>query len=93
MGGLWIGTGVGRFFYVTPDGADCYMNAGFACLGKALLASLSGAFPAALVISAVVSFLALRHMHPRPPRLRTGLTAMFCGVAGGLLAGVVVALI
>lgn len=93
MGGIWIGTGMGRLFYVSADGVDCYVNAGFSCLWRVLLASLAGSVPAAFVIAAVISFLALRHMHPRPPRLRTGLTAMFCGVAGGILTGVVVALL
>ncbi len=93
IGGLWLGTGIGGWLYVTADGVDCYVNAGMGCLAKALAASLAGSVPSALVISAVISFLALRHMHPRPPRLRTGLIATFCGVAGGLLTGVVFALI
>lgn len=92
MGGLWLGTGVGRLFYVSADGVDCYINAGLGCLWKALAASLAGSVPAALVTAAIISFLALRHLHPRPPRLRTGLTAVFCGIAGGLLAGLIYAL-
>lgn len=88
MGGLWIGTGVGRLFYVSADGVDCYVNAGVGCLLKALTASLAGSVPAALAIASIISFLALRHMHPRPPRVRTGLTAVLCGIVGGLLAGV-----
>lgn len=93
MGGMWIGTGMGRWLYVSADGTDCYVSSGIGCLFSALLASLAGSVPTAFLIAAVISFLALRHMHPRPPRMRTGLTAMFCGVAGGLLTGVLVALV
>lgn len=87
MGGLSIGTGMGHLFYVTANGSDCYVSTSMVCLLPVILASLAGAIPAAFVISALITFLTLRHMHPRPPRMRTGLMAMFCGVIGGLLIG------
>lgn len=90
IGGLWIGTGMGRFFYTTADGTHCYITAGIGCLFRALLATLAGSIPTALVISTIITFLTLRHMHPRPPRVRTGLMAMFCGIVGGLLTAVFV---
>jgi len=93
MGGLSIGTGMGRLLYVTADGIDCYVNAGVGCLCSAAVAALAGSVPTALVIAAIITFLALRHMHPRPPRLRTGLLALFCGIVGGLLTAVFVALV
>jgi hypothetical protein len=93
MGGLLIGTGMGQLFYVTASGVDCRVTVGLGCLCSVALSALAGSVPTALVISAVMSFLALRHMHPRPPRLRTGLMAMFCGVAGGVLAAVFVLLV
>ncbi len=93
MGGLLIGTGMGRWLYVAENGIDCYITAGFGCLVSAALSALAGSIPTALVISAVITFLTLRHMHPRPPRIRTGLMAVWCGVIGGLLTAVFVALV
>lgn len=93
MGGLLIGTGMGRLLYVAKNGMDCYITAGLGCLCSAALSALAGSIPTALVISVVITFLTLRHMHPRPPRVRTGLLAMFCGVVGGFLTAVFVALV
>jgi hypothetical protein len=87
MGGLSIGTGMGHLFYVASNGTICYVRTSMDCLLPVILASLAGSIPTALVISALITFLTLRHMHPRPPRMRTGLMAMFCGVIGGLLIG------
>jgi hypothetical protein len=87
MGGLSIGTGMGHLLYVAANGTVCYVSISMGCLLQVILASLVGAIPSSLVISALITFLTLRHMHPRPPRIRTGLMAMFCGVIGGLLIG------
>jgi hypothetical protein len=90
IGGLLIGTWMGRWLFTTTDGSVCYVGAGMDCLGSVLLAALAGSVPTALLISAVISFLTLRHMHPRPPRCRTGLLSMACGVIGGLIVALFV---
>jgi hypothetical protein len=88
MGGLSIGTGMGNLCYVTRDGAESIVRAGCCSLLPALGAGLAGAIPTAFVISILIGFLSLRHLHPRPPRVSTALKGFLIGSATGTLAAV-----
>lgn len=88
MGGLSLGTGMGRLFYMSHDGAESIVRAGCCSIFPAAGAGMAGALPTAFLISIFVGFLALRHLHPRPPRVRTALTGFIAGTAMGISAAV-----
>jgi hypothetical protein len=89
MGGLLFGTWMGRWCYVSSEGAGAFVRAGAGSFGSAVLAGLAGSVPTAFFIPAVVIFIALRHVRNRPPRVKTGLIAAAAGVAAGVLTAVV----
>ena len=93
MGGLLFGTGMGRLLYLTADGAETVVRTGTCSLCSAALAGLAGSVPPALIIPAVVIFIALRHVRNRPPRIKTGLTALTAGVLAGTLTAVALVLV
>jgi hypothetical protein len=88
MGGLSMGTGMGTLFYVTHDGAETIVRAGCCSVLPALGAGLAGAIPTAFLISILIGFLALRHLKPRPPRVRTVLNGFMAGAVTGTLTAV-----
>jgi hypothetical protein len=92
IGGMLMGTGMGRLLYGAADGYDLPpIKAGCDALCSTTLAGLGGSIPTALMITVLVGFLTLRHLHPRPPRLRTGLIGVTCGVLMGTLVAMVLA--
>ncbi len=93
MGGMSIGTGMGNLLYVSPDGVESLVNVGHGSVFSVLWAGLAGAIPTAIVMSLLIGFLALRHLKPRPPRVRTVLDGALAGAAMGTLAAVVWTLI
>lgn len=94
MGGMLIGTGMGRLLYGQPDGYELPpIKAGCGALWSTGLAGLAGSIPTALMITVLVGFLTLRHLHPRPPRIRTGLIGFLAGVLMGVLAAMVMAVV
>ena len=93
MGGMSIGTGMGRLFYVTSDGAEVMVTAGFHSIVKVIPAALAGAIPTAFLMALVIAFLSLRHMKNRPPPKRTAWTGFFIGVAAGVLGAVVMTIV
>jgi len=88
MGGMSIGTGMGHLFYVTHDGAESIIRAGFSSVVSALGAGAAGAMPTAFLISILIGILALRHLHPRPPRIPTALKGFIAGTVMGILTAV-----
>ncbi len=93
MGGLLIGTGMGRWFYVASNGADAVVTAGVCSLCSASVAGLAGAIPTALLIPSLVIFITLRHVRNRPPRVKTGLQAAVAGVITGTLTAIALLLV
>jgi hypothetical protein len=91
MGGLLIGTGMGRWFYVSSNGA--VVTAGVCSLCSASVAGLAGSIPTALLIPSLVIFITLRHVRNRPPRVKTGLQAAVAGVITGTLTAITLLLI
>lgn len=92
MGGMLTGTGMGRFCYVHCDGSEMPpIKAGLGALVQSGLAGLAGAVPAAFLVAVAIGFLTLRHLHPRPPRVRTVLTGFLAGVITGILTALVIA--
>lgn len=89
MGGLLLGTSMGRWLYVGADGNETVLQPTLASTGAAAVAGLAGALPTSLVIPSVVIFIALRHVKNRPPRVKTGLNAFVAGTLVGVLAAVV----
>lgn len=92
MGGLLFGTGMGRWLYMTADGAEAVVRTGTCSLCAATLAGLAGSIPTALFIPAVVIFIALRHVRNRPPRVKTGLSACAAGIVAGTLTAIALVL-
>lgn len=88
MGGLSIGTGMGSLCFVSHDGGESIVRAGCCSLLPALGAGLAGAIPTAFIISILIGFLSLRHLHPRPPRVYTVLKGFLIGAATGTLTAV-----
>lgn len=88
MGGLLIGTGMGRWIYVSANGADTVVKAGVCSLCSASVAGLAGSIPTALLIPSLVIFITLRHVRNRPPRVKTGLQAAVAGVITGTLTAI-----
>lgn len=86
MGGLLVGTGMARWLYISPDGVETVVNAGWSSLGSAVLAGLAGSLPTALLIPSMVIFIALRHVKQRPSRVKTGLQAMSAGTLTAVVA-------
>ena len=86
MGGLSIGTGMGNLFFVTREGAETIVRAACCSVFPAVGAGLAGAIPSAALISLLIGFLALRHLKPRPPRVRTVLEGAIAGAVTGTLA-------
>lgn len=93
MGGLLIGTGMGRWFYVSSNGAGAVVTAGVCSLCSASVAGLAGSIPTALLIPSLVIFITLRHVRNRPPRVKTGLQAAVAGVITGTLTAITLLLI
>ena len=93
MGGMSIGTGMGHLFYMSPDGAESIVKAGFHSLLSVVPAALAGAIPTAFLMALVIAFLALRHMRPRPSPKRTAWTGFFMGVIAGVLGAVVMTIV
>ena len=92
MGGMLTGTGTGRLFYVHRDGAEMApIKAGIGALLQSALAGCAGAVPAAFVVAIAIGILTLRHLHPRPPRVRTALTGFLLGSVTGVLTALVIA--
>ena len=92
MGGMSIGTGMGNLFYVTHEGAETFVKAGYSTVLPVLRAGLAGALPTAFIMSILIGFLSLRHLKPRPPRVRTALKGFLAGTLAGTLTAVVLAL-
>lgn len=94
MGGMLIGTGMGRLFYGQADGYDLPpIKAGCSALCSTGLAGLAGSIPTAFMIAVLVGFLTLRHLHPRPPRVRTALIGFSAGVLMGVLTAMTMAVV
>lgn len=88
MGGLSLGTGTGNLFYVSSDGVESIVKAQCCSLLPAFGAGVAGALPSAFLISIFIGTLSLRHLHPRPPRVRTALTGFIGGTIMGVLTAV-----
>lgn len=88
MGGLLSGTLMGRMLYGGGDDPT-RITTGAASVPAAALVGLAGAGPAAFVIAAGVTFMILRHVHPRPSPARVGWLS--CGY--GALAGTAMAVL
>jgi hypothetical protein len=94
MGGMLMGTGMGRLFYGAANGYDLPpIKAGCSALCSTSLAGLAGSIPTAFVIAVLVGFLTLRHLHPRPPRVRTCFIGFSAGVVMGVLAAMVITVV
>lgn len=93
MGGMITGTGLGNLFYVASDGVESIVRVGFCSICSALGASMAGAIPTAFVISIFIGFLWLRHLKPRPPRIKTVLKGFAAGAVVGTLATAVWAVV
>lgn len=89
MGGLLIGTGMGRWLYVGADGMEVQVTAAACSLCSGTLAGLAGAIPTALVVPNLVIAIVLRHVRNRPPRVKTGLQAGAAGIVTGLATALV----
>jgi len=89
MGGILLGTGMGNLLYVTHEGAESFVKAAVSSLIPVLGAGAAGALPTAFVMSIIVGFILLRHLHPRPPRVRTALKGFFVGAVMGTLTAVI----
>jgi hypothetical protein len=89
MGGITIGTGIGNLFYVTHEGVESIVKADFGSILYAFGAGVAGALPTAFLISILIGCLALRHLKPRPPRVRTALKGFIAGTVMGALSAVV----
>lgn len=89
MGGLSIGTGMGNLFYVSFGGVESIVKASCCSTLPAVGAGVAGALPTAFLTSIFIGFLALRHLHPRPPRVRTALTGFIAGTLMGTLTAVI----
>lgn len=87
MGGLLIGTLMGRMLYGCGDD-PARITTGMASLPTAVLIGLAGAGPTAFIIAAGVTFMTLRHVHPRPPPARVGWLACGYGVVAGVAMAV-----
>jgi hypothetical protein len=94
MGGMLMGTGMGRLIYGRADGYDLPpIKAGCSALCSTSVAGLAGSIPTAFVIAVLVGFLTLRHLHPRPPRVRTCLIGFTAGVLMGVLGAMVMTVV
>jgi hypothetical protein len=93
MGGLLMGTGMGRWFYLFPGGTERVVQAGIGSLFDASLAGLAGSIPTALLMPSVVIFITLRHVKNRPPRVMTGLQAASVGILAGTLSAIALLLV
>lgn len=94
MGGMLMGTGMGRLFYGEANGYDLPpIKAGCTALCSTSMAGLAGSIPTAFVIAILVGFLTLRHLHPRPPRVRTCFIGFSAGVLMGVLAAMVITVV
>lgn len=92
MGGMLTGTGMARLVYSQADGVDVPpIKAGCCALLSCGTAGLTGAVPTALLVSILIAFLTLRHLHPRPPRVKTALTGFAMGVVTGVLTALIMA--
>ncbi|MEI6563604.1 MAG: hypothetical protein WCO42_04765 [bacterium] len=93
MGGMLVGTGMGNLIYVSRDGAESMVRVGCCSIFPALGGGVAGSLPTAFLVAIVVGIMALRHLKPRPPRVRTVFTGFVAGVVMGTLTAVVVAVI
>jgi len=94
LGGMLIGTGMGSLCYGLPDGSDLPpIKSGCCALASSGLAGLAGSFPTAFLVSGLIALLTLRHLHPRPPRIKTALTGFGMGVMTGVLTALMMAVV
>ena len=94
LGGMLIGTGMGGMCYGQADGSiEPPIRSGCCALLSCGLAGAAGAIPTSLVTSSFIALLTLRHMHPRPPRVKTALTGFGMGVITGILTGLMMAVV
>ena len=92
IGGLCIGTWMGRLLYVSED-VSAHVVAGVASLWESSLAGFAGAMPTAFVMAAIITFMTLRHVHPRPSPKRVGWLGCGYGVAAGVALACLLTLI
>ena len=94
FGGMLAGTGMGYLCYGQPDGYDLPpIRSGYGALLSSGLAGLAGSVPTAFLIACVIAFMTLRHLHPRPPRVKTTLTGFSLGVITGVLTALMMAVV
>ncbi len=94
FGGMLMGTGMGHLFYGQVDGYDLPpIKSGCSALICSGLAGLAGSFPTALFVTAIIAFMTLRHLHPRPHRGKTVLTGLSMGVITGVLTALMMAVV
>lgn len=94
IGGMLIGTGMGNLCYGQPDGYDLPpIKSGCCALWSCGLAGLAGSIPTAFMTAVVIAFMTLRHLHPRPPRVKTALMGFGMGVITGVLTALMMAVV
>ena len=92
LGGMSLGTGMGRLCFCHGDGAEYVVQTGWSALMASGLAGLTGSIPSALLTSVVIGFLTMRHYKQRPPRVRTALTGFVAGVLAATLSAMALAI-
>ena len=92
LGGMSVGTGMGRLCFCHGDGTECVVQSGWSALLASGLAGLAGSIPSALVTSVIIGFLTMRHYKQRPPRVRTALMGFVYGVVAATLSAMVLAI-
>lgn len=93
LGGMSMGTGMGRLCFCYRDGAEYVVQTGWSAWLASGLAGLAGSIPSALVTSVVIGFLTMRHYKQRPPRVRTALTGFIAGVLAATASAIVLGVI
>lgn len=94
LGGMLIGTGMGNVCYGQADGYHLPpIRSGCGALCSCGLAGLAGSLASAFVITVLIAFLTLRHLHPRPPRVKTALMGFMMGSVTGILTALVMAVV
>lgn len=93
MGGLTLGTGMGNLCFVSHEGVETIVKAGCCSILWILGSGLAGSIPTAFMVSVIIGFLMLRHLKPRPPRVRTVLKGFIAGILMGTLSAMIWALV
>jgi hypothetical protein len=94
FGGMLVGTGMGYLCYGQPDGYNYPpIKSGYSALMSSGLAGLAGSLPTALFVACIIAFMTLRHLHPRPPRVKTALTGFGMGLITGVLTALMMAIV